>query len=59
MKKNKKDQEQKRQPRRLSLNRETIRSLDDRAVLGFAKGGVAEPTCPDQSSLVISGDGSC
>ena len=40
MKKNKtKDQEQKRKPRRLSLNRETIQILDDPALLEPARGG--------------------
>ena len=42
MKKNKtKDQEQKRKPRRLSLSRETIRVLDDPALLELAIGGTA------------------
>lgn len=40
MKKNKtKDQEQKRKPRRLSLNRETIRALDNPAFVRLARGG--------------------
>jgi hypothetical protein len=40
MKKNKpKDQEQERQPRRLGLSRETIRLLNDRALLELARGG--------------------
>jgi hypothetical protein len=34
-----KDQEQKRKSRRLSLNRETIRSLNDPALLELARGG--------------------
>lgn len=42
MKKNKtKDQEQNRKPRRLSLNRETIRFLSDPALLELARGGRA------------------
>lgn len=42
MKKNKtKDQEQSRKPRRLSLNRETIRILNDPALLELARGGKA------------------
>lgn len=44
MKKNKtKDQEQKRKLRRLSLNRETIRFLNDPALLGLARGGLSDP----------------
>jgi hypothetical protein len=40
MKKNKtKGQEQKRKPRRLSLNRETILVLNDPALLELARGG--------------------
>jgi hypothetical protein len=48
MKKNRtKDQEQKRKPRRLSLNRETIRFLNDPALLALVKGGGTEaPECP-------------
>jgi hypothetical protein len=43
MKKNKtKDEEQKRKPSRLSLSRETIRSLNDPALLEQARGGVTE-----------------
>jgi len=38
-KKTTKDQEQKRQPHRLSLNRETIRILNDPALLEIARGG--------------------
>lgn len=34
-----KDQEEKRKPRRLSLSRETIRPLNDPALLELAKGG--------------------
>ncbi|HEX6899992.1 MAG TPA: hypothetical protein VF789_09780 [Thermoanaerobaculia bacterium] len=42
MKKNKtKGQEQSRKPRRLSLNRETIRFLSDPALLELARGGRA------------------
>ena len=42
MKKNKtKGQEQSRKPRRLSLNRETIRILNDPALLELARGGKA------------------
>jgi len=37
-----KDQEQNRKPRRLSLSRETIRFLDDVALLGLARGGGGE-----------------
>jgi hypothetical protein len=45
MKKNRfKDQEEKRKPRRLRLNRETIRLLSDPALLGVAKGGASD-TC--------------
>ena len=33
------DQDQKRNPRRLSLNRETIRALNDPALLELAIGG--------------------
>ena len=41
MKKNRiKDQEEKRKPRRLRLNRETIRLLNAPALLGLARGGV-------------------
>jgi hypothetical protein len=40
MKKNRmKDQEPRRKPRRLSLNRETILVLDDPALLALARGG--------------------
>ena len=39
MNKNKNDQEQKRKPRRLSLNRETIRALNDPMLLELAIGG--------------------
>ena len=50
MKKNRiKDQEEKRQLRRLRLNRETIRLLSDPALLGLARGGdtnTCGPTCP-------------
>jgi hypothetical protein len=55
MKKNEtKDQEQK-QPRRLRLNRETIRLLNDPALLGLARGGETNPcvaTGPDPLSEV-------
>ena len=45
MKKNKtQGQEQSRKPRRLSLNRETIRILNDPALLELARGGVADGT---------------
>jgi len=51
MKKNKtKDQEQKREPRRLSLNRETVRVLNDPALLALARGGEPETNCPAHSS---------
>lgn len=43
MKKEKmKDRQQDRRPRRLSLSRETIRLLDDPALLGLARGGVQD-----------------
>jgi hypothetical protein len=43
MKKNKmKDQEQKRRPRRLVLSRETIKTLDDAALLELVRGGVGD-----------------
>lgn len=48
MKKNRtKDQEQKRKSRRLSLNRETIRTLDDPALVGLARGGNTETSIRD------------
>lgn len=31
-------------PHRLNLNRETIRLLDDPALLGYARGGGSDPT---------------
>ena len=43
MKKNK-TQEQNRNPRRLSLNRETIKILDNPAFLELARGGRPDPT---------------
>lgn len=48
-----KDQEQKRKLRRLGLNRETLRFLDDPAHLELARGGGTHsgqlPTCTTQS----------
>jgi hypothetical protein len=38
-----KDKEQKRNPRRLGLSRETIRLLDEPALLKLAVGGSAKP----------------
>ena len=49
MKKNRiKDQEEKRKLRRLRLSRETIRLLNDPALLGLARGGDTNTcaTCP-------------
>ncbi len=59
MKKKAKDKEQQRKPRRLILNRETIRFLDDSALLGLARGGwdgthSSGATCT--TTTVISGD---
>lgn len=43
MKKNKtKNHEQKQKPRRLRLSRETIRNLNDPALLALARGGVMQ-----------------
>jgi hypothetical protein len=51
MKKNRiKDQEEKRKLRRLRLSRETIRLLNDPALLGLARGGdtnTCAGTCPN------------
>jgi hypothetical protein len=46
-KNNTKDQERGRNSRRLSLNRETIRLLDDPALLELARGGGPTPTVSD------------
>jgi hypothetical protein len=46
-KKTTKDQEQNRKTRRLSLNRETIRTLDDPALVGLAGGGTLETSVGD------------
>jgi hypothetical protein len=43
------DQETTPKPRRLRLKRETIRSLDDPALLGEARGGTVPPGCPTTS----------
>jgi len=52
MKKNKtKDLELKQKPRRLSLNRETIRFLDDPALLRLARGGDAGGTMSQEDTL--------
>lgn len=53
-----KDEEQKRQPRRLSLNRETIQILDDPALLERARGGSiglsgCDTRCVFTTSLII------
>jgi hypothetical protein len=59
MKKNKmKDEEQKRQPRRLRVSRETILVLQHPTLLGRAKGGGLTP-CPTASSTLVSADGGC
>lgn len=56
MKKNKTtDREQKRNPRHLSLNRETIRILDDPALLKFARGGFSDPPVCDNNQESTSG----
>lgn len=47
-KKERKDQEQNQQPRRLRLDRETILVLDDPALLGGARGGL-DNSCPRTS----------
>ena len=66
MKKNKTaNQEQERKPHRLRLNRETIHVLDDPALLGLARGGLASAerngsgieSC--ETSTVVSSATSC
>jgi hypothetical protein len=58
MKKNKaKDHEEKRKSRRLSLNRETIKALDEPSLLELARGGNGDsggPGCTT-NSLVSGG----
>ena len=55
MKKNRiKDQEEKRKLRRLSLSRETIRLLSDPALLGLARGGDTEVTCPPLCKISVT-----
>jgi len=56
----KKNHEQKRQLRRLTLNRETILVLDDPALLELARGGLMQSnlaSCGPATSA--SGDGMC
>ena len=59
MKKNKtKNQEQKQRPRRLSLNRETIKALDEPSLLELARGGHGDsggPGCTTNSDTVSGG----
>ena len=56
MKKNRtKDQEQRQKPRRLLLSRETIKILDDAALLQLIKGGAGDgasggPSCTSNST---------
>jgi hypothetical protein len=66
MKKNRTtNQEQKRKPHRLRLNRETIHVLDDPALLGLARGGITRAerdgsgieSC--ETSTVVSSATSC
>jgi hypothetical protein len=55
MKKNKtKDEEQKRKPRRLSLNRETVLVLNDPALLELARGGCNTNSRGTGTSLHVS-----
>jgi hypothetical protein len=59
LKKNKtKGQEQSRKPRRLSLNRETIRFLSDPALLELARGGMNGPygTSTEDGGVFCSAD---
>ena len=51
-KKTTKDQEQKQKPRRLSLSRETIRTLDDPALVGLARGGTLTESIRDSRCCV-------
>lgn len=61
MKKNKTtNQEQKRKPHRLRLNRETIHVLDDPALLELARGGrVGSGIESCETSTIISSATSC
>jgi len=56
MKKNKmQDQEQKGKPRRLSLSRETIKVLNDPALLELARGGMSNfESCGPATSATAS-----
>jgi hypothetical protein len=49
------DQEQGGKKRRLTLNRETIKALDDPALLELIRGGEIAPLVPSSSSNTYSG----